>query len=101
MSEKKPTTKEVKETLGLKETKEIFTGLMIITKGAGEILEDGKISFKDLNPAIEVLKQYEALSASVKDAGKAIDELKDLSDIELMEMGKLAYDLIKEIRKAF
>lgn len=93
--------KEVKEKLGIKETKEIFKALNEITVGVGEILEDGKIGINDLNPAINLLKQYEDIAAAVKDAGKAIDELKDLDDVELIELGKEAFELIKAIRKAF
>jgi len=75
--------------------------LKIIIHGTGDILEDGKVDFKDLTPAIEMVKRYEELAAAVKGAKNSLNLFKKPTDIELIELGKEAFDLIKALREAF
>ena len=97
----KKIVEEVKESKTVKESIELLNGLGIIIDGAGEVLEDGKVDWKDINPAIGVVKRFEELAEAVKGANEIPAELKDIDETEMLQLGQAAFVLISKLRKAF
>lgn len=88
------------ESVGIKESKEVLEGLKLVGVCVAKISADGKVDLSDAVHAVELVKESDKLVAAVKGADKALPELKDLSQAELIELGSAAYGMVKEIMAA-
>ena len=102
MSEVETTETEVKEeSKSIKESMEILDGLEVIIDAGAEVMADGEVNLSDINALIEVAKKFDILKKAVDNAGEASDEMKDLDEMELIQLGSKAYSLIKKIKEIF
>lgn len=90
----------------IKETKELIAGLKEAFKAGKKIKEivgDG-VSVNDVNASFELIKdqssKLEIYSAAVKDANLIKEELKDLTQPELIELFLELVKSVSEVEKA-
>lgn len=81
----------------IKETKELFEGLALVAKGAKDIAKDGKVDFSDLSIAVDLVKNSNVLVEAVKGVDQIPEELKDLSQEELLEIIMIVYKKVTEV----
>ncbi len=81
----------------IKETKELLEGLGMLASSAKKIAADGKINAGDLQELIELAKNVDVLSKAVKGAGDIPAELKDLDEVEVLEIIGCLYKISEEI----
>jgi len=94
-------TKEVKETKTVKESMEILDGVEVIVDAAADIMSDGKVDLSDIQAVVGMAKKFDVLKEAVDGAGDALKELKDLDEMELIQLGTKSYKLIKKIKDIF
>lgn len=84
---------------GIKETKELLDGIQTLAVAAKKISHDG-VSIADLPEALELLKKFDVLIEAVKGIDELGEEVKDLDQAELIELGSKVFGLIKSIKDA-
>jgi len=76
---------------------EIVKAVEVLGVSVKKISKDG-ISLADLPEAIELVKQLDLFVAAFKDAGIAVEEIKDLDQAELLELGSKVFAAFKAIQ---
>lgn len=85
-------------SVGIKESKELLEGIELLAVSAKKIAKDG-VSLADLPEAIELLKKLDVLVAAVNGINQLDEELKDLDQAELIELGSKVFSLVKTLSK--
>lgn len=85
--------------LGIKESKELLAGIEVLAVGGLDIAVDG-ISWDDAAKAIALAKQSDVIVEAVKGLDLIDDEIKDLDQAELLELGVAAFATVKAIAAA-
>lgn len=95
--------------LGIKETKEILEGMGEATVSMKKLktvfmkAKDNGFGIEDLiyiSEAMDAMPDMDIINSAVKDADKAIDELKDLEQAEVVELIGAIYKQAEKINKA-
>lgn len=86
-------------SVNIQNSKEVLKAVEIVGVSAKKIAKDG-VNLADLPEALELLKHVDDIVVAVKDANMIDDELKELDQAELIELGSACYDMIKNIAKA-
>ena len=84
-------------SVGIKETKEIISGVKLLGVDVASALADGKIDFSDVQYAVDLAKNAQVLVDAVNGANQVGSEIKDLDQAELLELGTAAFDMVKSI----
>lgn len=82
--------------VGIKESKELLDGIKLLAVSAKKIAKDG-VSLADLPEAIELLKKVDVLVEAVKGLDGLDEELKDLEQEELVELGLKVFSIVKAV----
>jgi hypothetical protein len=82
--------------VGLKETLEIVKAVKLLAVTGVEIGKDG-LGVEDIAKALELVKKLDVVFEAVKGLHLVDDELKDLEQDELLQLGAAAYDLVKDV----
>lgn len=82
--------------MNIKESLELLVAVEIVAVSGIEIAKDG-IDFSDLSKVIELVKKSEVITAGVKGLDLIDDEIKDLDQAELMQLGLATFSMIKKI----
>lgn len=88
-----------KKELDIKNIKEVFEALKLIAVSGVKIAKNG-VGLEDIKEAVELVKQYEIIEAAIKDINLVVEEAKDLDESESIQLLGLAFDIIKEVKKA-
>lgn len=83
----------------IKESKEAVLALKLLALKAIEIKKGG-VTKEDIPAVLELVKDINVLVEGVKGAADIDDELKDIDQAELLELGTLVYSSVKEIAAA-
>lgn len=78
---------------------EIVKAIEVLGVSAKHIAKDG-VNLADLPEALELIKKVDLFVAAVKDAGLVVGEVKDLDQMELIELGTKIYGAFKAIKEA-
>lgn len=87
----------MEKKLSLKETMEILAALEMLALAVKDIAKDG-IGADDIVKLIDLAKNFEVISAAVKDADLAVEELKDLDQVEVIELITKLMAMIKNFK---
>jgi hypothetical protein len=79
---------------GLKEINEIFDGLDVLADFAGSVMKDGKVDAKDITALVSLAVQFGTLSDAIKGAKEAVEEGKDLTKAETIEILGRVYQVV-------
>ena len=90
----------VVESKGIKELTEIMQGLKVLATFAGNVFKDRKVSPADLVYLVDLGTHFPALAAAGKDADEALAEIKDLDQIEVMQIVAEVYGIAKAFSDA-
>lgn len=101
MTEVNEVIEEVKESKSVKESLEIIDGIEVLVDAGAEIMEDGKVNLSDVAALVSLAKKFDVLKAAVDGAKEAPEEMKDLDEMELIQLGSKVYGLIKKIKGIF
>ena len=82
--------------LGIKESLELLAAVELAAVAGIEIAKDG-IGADDLPKALELFKHSEVLIEGVKGLALVDDEIKDLDQAELLQLGAVAFALVKKV----
>jgi hypothetical protein len=82
--------------LGIKESKELLAGVELAAVAGIEIAKDG-LGVEDISKALELIKKSDVLIEAVKGIDGIDEEIKDLDQAELIELGTIAFSLVKKI----
>lgn len=85
-------------SVGIKESKELLEGVELLAVSAKKIAKDG-VSLADLPEAIELLKKLDVLVEAFKGLSNVDEEIKDLDQAELIELGSKVFSLVKALSK--
>lgn len=84
-------------TKSIKETKELLAGLGKVAVAAKKIAADGKVNASDLVTLMDLIKDVSVISEGLKGAGEIPAELKDLDEVEVLEIIACIYKISDEI----
>lgn len=84
----------------IKETKELLEGVQLLAITAVKIADDGFNIKEDFPHVIELAKNSTVLVEAVKGVGDIDEEVKDLDQQELAELGLLVFNMYKNIKAA-
>jgi len=85
--------------MDIKNSLEIIKAIELLGVEAKIISKDG-VGLEDLPESIKLLKQVDVFVAAVSDAKLVIEEMKELDQSELLQLGAAAYSMIKSISEA-
>ena len=88
------------EKIELKETLELVKSIEILGKATKKILADGKVNFSDAPAALELIKEIEPIIEGFKGLNQLDDEVKDLDEQELVQLGLAVFNTYKSIKNA-
>jgi len=88
------------EKVTIKESLEIIKGLDLLADTAVAVLADGAVNGSDLMIVVEKFKSLNVLVEAFEDSDKALAELKDLDQEELIQLGLAGYSLVKKVALA-
>lgn len=88
-----------KKELGIKESLEVIAAAKLVGVNVVAAAKDG-IDMSDVQYAINIAKDSEKIVEAVKDVDLVDDEVKDLSQEELLQLGAAAFDMVKSIAAA-
>jgi hypothetical protein len=88
------------EQKGVKELLELVAGLKEVALIGKQALKDGKIDLNDLSLLSQLLVKQQVLVAAFEGLGQVVDEAKDLSLDEAMNLIKALLDAAKEVKDA-
>jgi hypothetical protein len=74
------------ETVGIKETKEMINMLGELAFTAGVVMKDGKVNAADLTALPGLVTKFPIFEAGVADIDKTLEEMKNLDQMEVMEL---------------
>jgi len=86
--------------MDIKESKELLVGLELVSVTIGDIAKDG-IGADDIAKLLPLLSQFQSLIDAVDGIKNIPSEIKDIDQLELIELGTQAYEMIKNIIAAF
>jgi len=84
----------------IKESKELVAGIQLLGVTAKKVMADGKLSKEDLPLALELITNANVLIEAVQGLGELKEEIKDVDQAELIELGAAVYGAIKAIKEA-
>lgn len=87
------------EKIELKETLELVKAIEVLGVAGVGIAKDG-IGAEDIAPALALVQQASVLVEGFKGLGQVDDEVKDLDEQELVQLGLAAFGAYKKIREA-
>lgn len=88
------------EKVEIKESLELVKSIEILGKATKKILADGKVNFQDAPVALELIKEIEPIIEGFKDLNQLDDEVKDLDEQELVQLGLAVFNTYKSIKNA-
>lgn len=88
------------ESKSIKEIKEALAGVELLGVSGVKIFADGKVNLADLPVLADLAKNLDVLIEGVKGADQIPAEAKDLDQAELIELGTLAFNLVKKLKEA-
>ena len=83
--------------MDIKESKELLEGIEVLAVAGVSIAKDG-INISDLAHLVSLAKNFDKLKAAYEGIDLVDDELKELDEKELMELGLLTLNMIKNIK---
>lgn len=84
----------------VKETKELMEGVQLIAITAVKIADNGFDIKEDFKHVIDLAKNANVLVEAVKGMGDIDEEVKDLDQQELAELGLLVFNMYKNVKAA-
>ena len=81
----------------IKETKELLEGIKLLAISGAKIAKDG-IQISDLVHLVDLAKNFEDLKKAYEGMSEIDEEIKDLQEAELMELGVLLFRMLKEVK---
>ena len=90
---------EVKQEFGIQNCLEIVVASEIVLSNGVAALKDG-LQVSDVQYALNIAKDLDKIVVAVKDYHLVDEELKDLSEQELVQLGLATYGMIKSVIKA-
>lgn len=85
----------------IKEIKEAIKGIELLACTGAKIMSDGKIDTSDFGSIINLLTQAGILVEAIKGIKEIPEEIKDIDQAELIELGTELYQLVIKIKLAF
>jgi len=85
-----------KATKSIKETKEVLAALNVLSEFIAKMFADGHVNSADFVHVLALLKDLDTFSDAFGNISEVDDELKDLDDAEVIELGLAAYSLVKK-----
>lgn len=85
-----------KPQLGIKESLELLAAIELGSVGIIDIAKDG-IGADDIPKALDLVKKSDVFVEGVKGFNEIDDEVKDLDQAELIQLGSAAFVMIKKI----
>lgn len=85
--------------MGIKESLEILAAIELLGVSGIEIAKDG-INADDISKALDLIKNSDVLVEGVKGINLVDEEIKDLEQEELIQLGLAAFGMIKKIISA-
>lgn len=82
-----------------KELKEVLAGVALLGKVGAKVLKDKKVSVSDVVYTKDLYNGLDVLKEAIKGIEKVPSEVKSLSTKELIEIGKIAVEIVNDIRK--
>jgi hypothetical protein len=90
---------EEKKEFGIENCLEVIAALELVGSNSVAALKDG-LQVSDIQYGLNIAKDSEKIVAAAKDIDMVDDELKDLSQDELLQLGLVSYNMVKAIVKA-
>lgn len=84
--------------MNIKETKELLEGIELIALNGAKIAKDG-INISDLAYLVDLAKNFEKLKLAYEGIDLVDDELKDIDEKELIELGVFAFNLVRKVKE--
>lgn len=88
------------ESKGIVEIKELFASLKELSSFAGLVMKDGKVGADDLTHLVGLAVKFDVIAKGFGGLDEAIKEAKDLDQLEVIELIKAAYDVVKAFEDA-
>jgi hypothetical protein len=85
--------------MDIKESIELLNGIELIAVNGAKIAKDG-INISDLAYLVELAKNFEVLKNAYEGINLIDDEIKELDEKELVELGLKAFSIIKNVKAA-
>jgi hypothetical protein len=85
---------------GIKDTMEMIKALDTLADFAGRVMADGQINGADLLAAVDLFQKFDVFSDAFMGVKNIDDEIKDLDEAELVQLGTASYKLVKKIYDA-
>lgn len=85
---------------GIKELLELLEGVKTLALDGKKVMADGKVNLADLPVAMELLNQFDVLSAAVKGADQIPGEFKDLSIGEIEQIVAKVLEIAAALKAA-
>ena len=83
--------------VGIEETKEVVKAIEIIAVLGTKTLANG-LQLSDFSALGELAKSFSDFKAAIQGISLVDDELKDLDQAELLELGSLVFDMVKKVK---
>lgn len=87
------------ESRGIKESLELLASLEILGVAGVKIAKDG-VGPEDLQEGLNLLARSGEVAKGFVGLGEVDDEMKDLDDAELIQLGSAAWKLFKSVKAA-
>lgn len=81
-----------------KEADELLEAIKFFLLTRKNIMEDGKVDFRDFPVLIDALANFDVVIEGVEGAEKIPDEMRELSALEAMELGRKFWDVIVSVK---
>lgn len=88
------------EKVEIKESLELVKSIEILGVATKKILDDGKVNFQDAPVALELVKEIEPIIEGFKGLNKLDEEVKDLEQDELIQLGLAVFNAYKNVKNA-
>jgi hypothetical protein len=85
---------------GIKETKEVLEALNVLAEFFARMFADGQVNSSDFIHVVGLMKNLDTFGSAIGGFREVDDELKDLDEAELIELGLAAYGLVKKVVSA-
>lgn len=86
--------------MDIKESKEVLKGLEVVGLAGIAIMKDGKVGVSDLMHIVDLVKKFDVLKDAVEGIKLVGEEIKDLDETEIVELGMATFSLIKTLKAA-
>lgn len=88
-------------TVWIKELKELNACIELVLIQGLEIAADKKVNASDLTHVVELIKGYTVLSTGIEGIKEIPEEIKDLDQVELIQLVGEYYAMVSRICKAY